>query len=363
MIYIIISNVGLALMMLFVYIRYSKFRVTSTLEIKKLNAQVEKERTGGKALQDQLSNKTEEDHGKIEVLLREIDELRKEKENEVKLRLDAEKQVEVTLQKIEEVQRRMEDWQNIQDSVMQDSKDAIVKLGNDLYKKLSDNYKKETEASKNFMGRVHKEIEGFLDKFATIKVSGNTSEVNNEKQLSNKKDAATGSKTSAVKKVEPSGTHPSDEETKKLILDLMETMKASGHLSNKNYFLPANFDEKKAKLMLCEVGFLSSNTLNMIDFKACRYMAEYNKNSDKEQAEEVLKKRLDKYLAYLGNEKYRQSIKKLVSTNANFDKDEIIVVMPKSEEVKILKDNGYLNKMENMKIKVMDFDEVTNLVI
>ena len=46
--------------------------------------------------------------------------------------------------------------------------------------------------------------------------------------------------------------------------DLIETMKVSGHLVNKNYFIPANFDSSKSKLLLCEVVFINGNQLCVI---------------------------------------------------------------------------------------------------
>jgi hypothetical protein len=348
MIYIIISNVGLALMMIFVYIRYSRFRILSGSEIRELRKKFDQESEARKVAEDQVMQTTKTDDKKIEELLREIDELRKEKESEVKLRLGAEKQIELALQKTEEIERRMQDWRMIQDAVMKDSKEAIIKVGNDLYKKLSDNYKTEVETNKNLVGKVSKNIADFFDKF-----SGGSPVV-----------TAEGGVKKSVTTAQPESHH--DDPAKKLVPDLVSTMKANGHLVNKNYFLPANFDEQKAKLLLCEVAFIGSEKLYIIDFKACRYLEEYNhlKVKNKLAAESTLKQKLDKYLAYLSNAKYCDSILKVMSsTKAKFEKNIIVVVVPTKLELQVMKEVRYYDKAKKIGIEVMDFDGVNNLVI
>ncbi len=349
MIYIILSNIGMAVMMMFVYFRYSRFRLSSTSEIRELQQKFDKEYEDKKSVEYKLAQIIKADNDKVEALLREIDEIRKEKEIEVKIRLGAEKQVELALQKTGEISARMKDWSLVQDAAMKDSKDAILKVGNDLYKKLSDSYKVEVETNKNLIGKISKNISDFFDKISAGGVVANVGSV---------AGAVNVKKSSAE-------THPEDA-SKKLIADLVFTMKATGSLANKDYFLPANFDEQKAKLLLCEVAFINAEKLYIIDFKACNYFAEFNqqKDRDKSSAETVLKQKLDKYLAYLGNPKYLDSVlKALSSTKSKFNKNIITIILPSRDEVKIFREMYYYEKAHKAGFEVMDFDGINNLIL
>jgi hypothetical protein len=144
------------------------------------------------------------------------------------------------------------------------------------------------------------------------------------------------------------------------------TMKASGHLANKDYFLPANFDEQRAKAMLSEVTFVSSDKLYIIDFKASRYLEEYKHASknDRVAADRVLKQKIEKYIAYLSNPKYRESVLKVMaSTKAKFSRNSIIFAVSSKEDLQILKELRYYEKARKADLEVMDFDDVNDIVI
>jgi len=356
MIYIIISNVGMALMMIIVYARYSKFRLSSAKEIKTLRDRIDKQVEERKVIEGQLLEVSKTDSQKVEKLLIEIDDLRKEKEGEIKLRFSAEKQIELALQKTEEIQKRMDDWRLIQDAVMKDSKDAMLKVGNDLYRKLNESYKVEVETNKNLIGRISKNISDFFEKTTVEKAD-----------VAVKKVVATSAATSPAKSGEVAAHSAVDDRpAKKLVSDLVETMKAGGHLANKDYFIAANFDENKAKFLLCEVAFVNSEKLNIIDFKSCNYFAEYDKMKDanKAAAEANLKAHLDKYLTYLSNPKYRDSILKVMATTkAKFAKNEIIIALPTKADLQFIKENHYYEKIRKLEFDVMEFDGINNLVL
>lgn len=356
MIYIIISNVGMAIMMIFVYFRYSRFRISSAIEIKKLRAKSEEQAEEMKNSDRKLLQATKTDNDKIQSLLREIDELRKEKENEIKLRLNAETQIELTLQKTAALEKKMEDWHILQDSLMHDSKDAIFKIGNDLYKKLSDSYKQEAETNKNLIARISKTVSDFADKFSSPFSTASSKE--KVKVI----DKTLPDKDGHQEVAEPHAEDPA----KKLISDLVSTMKAGGYLVNKDYFTPANFDDQKAKLMLCELAFLRGKKLYLIDFKACRYLAEYQHLRDKNKiaAETSLKQKLDKYFSYLGNTKYRGSIlKAMLASKVKFEKTIIAVVVSSRQDLQILKEVHYDEKARRFGFEVMDFDGANNIVL
>lgn len=352
MIYIIFSNVGMALMMIIVYLRYSRLRTSSGKEIHALHEKILKEGDDRRVMENKLLLEAKDNSDKIEKLLHEINELRKGKEGEIRLRFEAEKQIELALQKNTEIQKRMQDWRIVQDAVMRDSKDAVVKMGNDLYRKMNETYKNEIETNKNLLGRVSHNISEFFDKISALKVAP---PVAHEKKATTTTAKAAHAESVAV-----------ENPTKQLVSDLVQTMKAAGYLVNKDYFLPANFDEKKAKLMLCEVAFIESGMLYIVDFKSCLYLEEYKamQAKNKDAAAETLKHKLDKYLAYLGNVKYSESILKVMSvTKAKYDKNSIIAVVPSKAELQILKEIGYYEKVRKVAAEVVDFDGVNNLVL
>ncbi len=95
----------------------------------------------------------------LDLLLKENKRLKKEKEEEMVLRNEAEKQVELTLQQSGEMQKRMSDWKIIQDAAMKDSKSAIIDIGNVLYFKLTKDLKIKVDEVKNLLEQMDKRIE------------------------------------------------------------------------------------------------------------------------------------------------------------------------------------------------------------
>ncbi len=338
--YVIASNIGLAIMMLIVYIRYSKFRLSSGKEISELQKKISQEIDQKKSVQERLLITTSSDGEKIEALLREIDELRKEKESEVKLRLDAQKQIDLAIQRTDEVEKRMHDWTIAQDAVMKDSKDAIIKIGNDLFKKLNDSYKNGIETNKNLLGRLSKNITDFVEKSVA-----NISKPKAKKlptKVDEKKDENVATSTS------------------KFLPDLIKVMKANSWLAGKNYFTAENFDAQNAKMFFCDVAFVSLEKLYIIDFKASHYLQEYVAAKD----EAVLKQKLDRYFNYLQNPKYLDSILKVMATtNVKFEAKGIVIVVGLEDDLKIIKDLNYYDKARKFASEVLDIKGVNNLIL
>jgi len=346
MYYIILSEIGMAIMMVLIYLRYSHFRLSSTNEIKALRKKSDEQSAALHTADARLVEETRTDSQKIQNLLLEIDELRKNKENEIKLRLSAEKQIALTLQKMQDLENRMNDWKVMQDAVMRDYKDAIIRVGNDLYKKLNDSYKQEIETTRNLLGRVSKTVTDFSESFSVP-----------EKMAP---------KIAAKHEAPKHDININGASSKKLINDLVETMKASGRLVNKDYFLPGNFDEHKAKMLLCEVAFIDKETLRIIDFKACHYLTEFKqmKLVDKAAAENELKQKLDRYFTYLNDPKYRDSIAKVMATTkAKFDKVTTVIALPSKLELQALKAIHYFEKAERFGFEIMDADGLSNVVL
>lgn len=338
----------MAIMMILLYFRYSHFRISSTSEIKQLRKKCDDQSAALRIADQKLVEETKADLQKIQALMSEIDELRKDKENEIKLRLSAEKQIELTLQKMQNLEKRMEDWKVVQDAVMRDSKESIVKVGNDLFKKLNDSYKQEVETNKNLIGRISKTVNDFFSVNSPTKTS----------QVKTTTRPVITASELILENIEDDSKH--------LISDLVKTMKASGNLANKDYFLPANFDENKAKLLLCEIAFVSKEILYLIDFKSCNYLAEFNrlKTNDKAAAQDYLKQKFDRYFSYLGDPKYRASIDKVMSTTtAKFTKTKIVIALPSRDELQALKEINLYEKAQKFGFEIMDLNGLNNVVL
>ncbi|HLD76906.1 MAG TPA: hypothetical protein VI861_02105, partial [Rickettsiales bacterium] len=115
MFYIIISNIGLAIMTIVMFVRYSHFRISSNLKIKDLEKNVKTQMESKIELETKLRAEAKTENEQVKNLLREMEQLRKERQSEIKLRLEAEKQIELSLQKIQDTQKRMNDWKLLQD--------------------------------------------------------------------------------------------------------------------------------------------------------------------------------------------------------------------------------------------------------
>lgn len=352
--YVIASNIGLAIMMIIVYARYSKFRLSSAKEIEELQKKISQEIEHRKSLQERLFLETRTDHEKIQTLLTEIDELRKEKEGELKLRLEAQKRLELAEQTFLEVEKRAQELSEMRQEVIKDSREVIVKIGNDLFKKLNDTYKNEAEANKNLLGKFSKNITDFMEKsISSISKPKIVKKVVATK--TDEKPAATNDEKPIIKTDLVIKSNPS-----KLLPELVKTMKANGWLANKEYFTAENFSAQNAQMFFCDVAFISLDKLYVVDFKASEYFAEFANSKD----EATLKQKLDRYFEYLQNQQYLESILQVMATTgAKFTSKGIVIALDKDEDLKAIKDLGYYDKARKIASEVLSLNGVNNLIL
>lgn len=359
MIYIIISNIGLALMMLILYFRYSHFRITSTFKIRDLEKRLNQEITDKESLNIRLTTDLKAEAEQVRQLLRSIDEMHKEKEGEVRLRLEAEKQIELALQKTQEIQKRMNDWKAIQDAAMHDAKRTITKVGADLFVKLSQNHKQETVESRAVIDQTVKSVYSYLDN-----ISKNVESFKQKSDLvSDKLDKAVSSASSTMAKAAPIKIDPV---TAKIIASVIENIKISGHAANKKYIAGTTLDVAKTKMLLCDLMFLKDESIYVFDFKSVRYFYEYDKTktSNKDLAIENLKHRLDKYIAYISNAKYSDAARKMAAGfKIKFNKSKVVLVINSPREMKVLKEIKYFDRIQKAGIEIFDIDAVNDLVL
>lgn len=359
-IFIIVSNAGFALVTLFLYFRYSHFRISSSIRIRDLKKRLEELMIEKEKMAEAMKAETKAENDQVKKLLRDLESFRKEKEEEMRLRLEAEKQIEIAMNQIAEVQRRMADWKLIQDAAINDSKEAIYKVGSDLYEKLSKVQQEEIEGVSSGIETKMKNVYDYLEN-----ISKNVEEVKNKNftiissQVSKSSEQA--------KTVVQAKTNVLDELTRKKLNDVKSLMKDSGFKVNQDYVLAENLDEEKAKSMLCDLIFVRDNIGYFIDFKSNHYFHEYEKlrYENKEQASINLKQRLDKYLSYISNPKYLSILQKLASDIGlrNFSESKVIFALDSREEISILKEIGYFAKTKELNLTVLDTDGVSDLAL
>jgi len=359
MIYIIISNIGLALITLIIYSRYSHFRITSNFKIRDLEKRVAREVEEKESLRSGLPAEVASQVEQVRQLLIGMDELRKEKEEESRLRLEAEKQIELALQKTQEIQKRMNDWKVIQDAAMQDSKEAILKVGNELYEKLIKNHEDQTLNSQAVIDKTVQNVYGYLDN-----ISKNVESFRKKSDaVSEKMDRAVLSANSSMVKASPIQL---DSVTKKMVDDVIDNIDLSDHVANKHYIAATTIADDSLKLLLCDVVFLKDDAIYLLDFKSNRYFQEYSKlkNSDKEAAVATLKQRLNKYVAYISNPKYSATLRKLaISLKMKFSDIKIVFVVGSKNEIAILKEVKYFDSLQDLDLTLLDLNGVNDLVL
>ncbi len=374
--YIIISNVGMAVMMLLIYLRQTHIRLRSKKEIQKIKQVYENQISELKKAENSFDAEGLKIQAmKVDGLENQIIDLKRDRDSEEKLRINAEKQIEIANKKMQELEKRIEDWSVVQDAIMSDSRESFVKVGNDLFKKLNDSYKQEVETNRNLIGRIAKLVEEQKNlitnmaitnaqNFLNPSVNGNDNKKIIDDQGSNQNNFQ--NNLTAQPSYSSNNQIPDDTASKKLLEEIIETMKASGRLSNKDYFTSSNLDLQRAKLMLCELLFVDENAIYIIDFKGIKYFNEYEKLSISSdiQAQNFLKEKLEKYLGYLSNPKYLESISRIFeSLRIPKKRISIILALPSKKQLAILKDLQYFEKAKKLNIEVMDFDLIVNIVI
>lgn len=358
---IVASNLGLIIIMVIVYLRYSFFRISSNKEIKILKDKINEELEMLKNTEKKLEDTTNSDNQRIKELLNEIDEIKRLREQEIIAKAEIEKQLELANLKNNELQQKMNEFQEIQDDVISNTKDAVAKMGNDLYRRVNESNKLEIETTKNLMGKAIKLIADYMEKITTA-IPNKFSNTKNDANTTNK-IAENNNNSNII----PNVNYP-------LINELLEIMKANGHLVNKNYFLASNFDNTKAKLMICEVGFIKSETFYCFDFKSCQYFDEYRKikeqlkSQNKEDKENInlknLVKNIEKNINYLSSENYKKTIINLLSlTNIKYNKVTIAMILPNKIDLQIMKTTKIYEKGNKYNVEMMSFDDINNIVL
>jgi len=265
---------------------------------------------------------------KVEDLLHEIDELRKEieelqkkSESELKLRLEAERRIELAIQENENAQELVKNIEILHKANIDDFKTIISSMSDEIVKKLGNNLNIPVK-------------ESITDKVA-----------NTLKQVSSK-------------------PKPLSKERKQFIADFDDLALNNGLEANKDYFIASKV-ESGSKYFLCDIAYLSKdNHLYIIDLKLEKYLDKYLKNPDSKESKQDLLKSLNKYFSYISNKKYLDNILSFFKPlDVVYSEKKVVVALANEQEISLLKDFGYDKKLSQFKIDVMDFSSINDLVL
>jgi hypothetical protein len=289
----------------------------------------------------------------LDALVAEVASLRKEKDDELKSRLEAEKQIDLALQKTNDVQRRIDDWKVIQEANLKDATDVIVRVGNDLYERLIENHQAESETIRNKVDDTVKNIYDYLEKIVKQVQFLNIHNVDSHKAVS----AAISVNSEAV-----NINHSSRN---------LEDVLKSAHLQpGIDYFMHHNLPEEVKKSVLCESMIaLDHENAIIVDIKSARYFLELfsGRARGDENIEDTFRQRMDRYLTYLTNQKYRSNIisyfakQQVISPDVN---KSLVMLVPSEKEVDAFHDLGdeYLQILEDNNIHLHSLKSLSNLV-
>ncbi len=388
MIFIIISNIGLALMTLLLYMRYSHFRISYGNKIKELSKTLKEEREQKKNTQAKLESDYKNENEQVKALLREIEESRKERQEEIRLRLAAEKEIEVSKEKILQVQKRVEDWKLLQEGAINDSRDVIMRFGQELLANVKRAQQEEENKTRNILTQnaksiednvntLHSEIGGIDSKIADFK-KRLTSIVGKQRPVASDDVGDVGGDVAAAVELEakqevaddvkpPAKAAKIDEFALKLLKDVLSLVEASGLKHMKDYIVASKLDENRAKYMLCDLFLLVNGAAYFVDFKAEKFFVDYNKaakEGDEKSALANLQKKLDKYVAYISNPKYAALIKKLLSAlKIDAQEFKVVFAVKNYDDTSLLNKIGYSKKIEQAGVELMDVNAVNDLIL
>ncbi|MES2677083.1 MAG: hypothetical protein V4612_02040 [Pseudomonadota bacterium] len=298
-------------------------------------------------------NKTEDIKVVIDSLWADVEKLRKEKDEELKMRLEAEKQIDLALQKTKDVQRRIDDWKIIQEANLQDATDSIVKVGNDLYDRLIINHRAESETIRNKVDDTVKNIYEYLEKIVKQVQFLNVHNIDSQKAVS----AAIGMNSDAV-----NINHQSRN---------LEDILKSAHLQPAiDYFMHHNLPEEVKKSVLCETMIaLDKNSAIIVDIKSAKFFLElFSGRTRQDPAVETnFQQRIDRYLTYLTNPKYRSNIINYFSKQQIIvptAQNTLIMLVPSEKEVEEFKKLGakYIKTLADNNINLHSLKSFSNLI-
>jgi hypothetical protein len=290
----------------------------------------------------------------VNSLVVEVENLRKEKDQELQNRLEAEKQIDLALQKTADVQKRIDDWKIIQEANLKDATDAISQVGNDLYDRLIEDYRQESETIRNKVDDTVKNISDYLEKIVK------------QVQFLNVHNVDSGGAVNAAISINSEAININN------ISRNLEDILKSAHLQPSiDYFMNHTLPEEVKKSVLCETMItLDKESAIIVDIKAAKYFLELfsGRAREDDDVEEIFQQKMDRYLVYLTNPKYRSNVinyfakQNVISSNVN---STLVMLVPSEKEAIEFENLGdqYLQTLQDNNISLHSLKSFSDLVL
>lgn len=327
-----------------------RFKQSMRNQVEALEMQFQEEVNKRSDSENVFSSTISKEQDEIKTLLEEIKILHSEKEEEMQLRLEAQSQIDLALQKTKDIQKRMEDWKIIQDAAVDDAREEISELGDQLADRLSEEFKKDTAKNKEIILNLQRNLSLMMVKFGLTPIhfdepqSFETAEKPTEKREN---------KSEEIKKDNAKKELIAEKQLKEEVKNLLEK---NGFTYEQDFFLNVNIMEYKsaAKPVIIDCILVEDDeAASAFSFKLAKYVEEY-KNSGEEK---ILEQKLDKLIIYLKNEKLTKAVLQWVKNKTQKETMttlNLITPVPSSKYTDILEDINYLEKFENENIEVLD---------
>jgi len=346
MVYVIISNIGLAIMMIYIYSRYSHFRIISSKEINQLRLKNEAQSNELRDFDAKFLSSIKSYQDRIENLLIEVGKVRQEKEQECAMRSEIEKKFEVLKQRNSDYEDVHSEITNAILNIVNDNHETAKNLSKDLYEKISDSYKKQLQENQQIISRINQNVAEIAHQFNLGK----------DKSRENKGEASVSDYSQLLK----ISFNPVAQNT---FQEVVNILKNKGLAINKDYIIYN--DEARLINPSPELVFVKGDRLHILDFKGTSYIFEYFalKAQNDKSAEGFIEFILKKYLIMLGDDSYYQNVKKSFNlTNLNYKSHQILIIIPSSSEIKLLKELQFYELARQSNIEVFDISTFSKLI-
>lgn len=317
MIILVLTSVSLLAICAGLYIKLNKYKIDSAITAQMLaNAEMmrgELTHQINDLFQEktQLQNKLEdyiEQHGRTQAQIdsmsdingkidKELSQL-KESSQQLQQELFNHKQmVELKNQAMQELEKRMADWETSRNEAIGHAKAAIFEAGSKLSNQLLEQHKTETKESQEKISKTTSELQTQFEKILST-VAVMDSEIKSSKQT-----------VEIVKNslLTPAGAGGLAEIT------LENILKASGLTAGRDYIMQYSINaEENAKLRPDAVVFLPANNALVIDSKASKFFTELAQLNSKEEEQTMyaqLKNTMRNHLKALHNKDYKEALR------------------------------------------------------
>jgi len=234
------------------------------------------------------------------------------KEEAVKARMDAEKKLELIAQKMQDVEKRMQDWELQRNESLKAAKASIFEVGGQLSSKLLEDHKREAEAAKKASEEAAKKAsEELLEKMMVV--TNKVASLNDQNTQTKEKMATVWRALAS-----PGGSGFLAE------VGLENSLKNLGLEPLRDYIMQyAITSGEVGSLRPDAVIFLPQDMIMVIDSKASKFLleiAEAEENESEAMLLPKLKKTMNEHLKALVSKDYRAAIIALYKETGRADK-------------------------------------------